>query len=173
MFTCHYGQAVMERTLHATSKILEVQGQLELAVDYPELEAVVATHGYLREIKGEITGNKLLLSGTVDLHLVYRGKESVDRVPVYGMVWKGTEGVIVNGEVDLSDLAANWDWQVRLLKTKCNRGRPNAKIPFGIEVRLRAHEPVAVDYVDQIETETPIHTEVEHLLVAEPFANLC
>ena len=41
MFTCHYGQAVMERTLHATSKILEVQGQLELA-DYPELEAVVA-----------------------------------------------------------------------------------------------------------------------------------
>ena len=169
MFTCHYGQAVMERTLHATSKILEVQGQLELAVDYPELEAVVATHGYLREIKGEITGNKLFLSGTVDLHLVYRVKESVDRVPVYGMVWKGTEGVIVNGEVDLSDLEANWDWQVRLLKTKV---QPEAdrtlKYHLELEVRLRAHEPVAVGFVDQIETETPIHTEVEHLLVAEP-----
>ncbi|HHW11875.1 MAG TPA: LysM peptidoglycan-binding domain-containing protein [Firmicutes bacterium] len=169
MFTCHYGQAVMERTLHTTNKGLEAQGQLALAADCPDLEAVLANHGYLREIKGEIIGNKLFLSGTVDVHLVYRGKESLDRVPVYGMVWKGTEGAVVNGEVELPDPKADWDWQVRLLKTKLQpETERTVKYQLELEVRLRAHEPVAVGFVEQIETEAQVHTEAEHLLVAEP-----
>ncbi|NLC53094.1 MAG: LysM peptidoglycan-binding domain-containing protein [Firmicutes bacterium] len=169
MFTCHYGQVMMEKALHTTNKYLEVQGKVDLAADHPELEAVLAAYGYLREIKGEIIGNKLFLSGSVDLHLVYRGKESLDRVPVYGMVWKGTEGAVVNAEIDLPDLEASWDWHVCLLKTKL---QPEAdrtlKYQLELEVRLRAHEPVAVGFVEQIETEAPIHTEVEHLLVEEP-----
>ena len=169
MFTCHYGQAVMERTIHTASKYLEVQGQLDLPADYPELEAVLSTHGYLREINGEIMGNKLLLSGTVDTHLVYRGKESLDQVPVYGVVWKGTEGAVFNGEVNLPELAANWDWHVRLLKTKLQPEVDRTlKYQLELEVRLRAYEPASVGFVDQIETEVQINTEVEHLLVEEP-----
>ncbi|NLM36995.1 MAG: LysM peptidoglycan-binding domain-containing protein [Firmicutes bacterium] len=169
MFTCHYGQAVMERTLLNTSKDLEAHGQLELAADCPDLETVLAAHGYLREIKGEIVGNKLYLSGMADVHLVYRGKESLDQVPVYGMVWKGTAGAVVNGEIELPEREADWDWQVRLLQTKLQpETERTLKYQLELEVRLRAHEPVAVGFVEQIETEAPVHTEEEHLLVAEP-----
>ncbi|NLW58744.1 MAG: LysM peptidoglycan-binding domain-containing protein [Firmicutes bacterium] len=169
MFTCHYGQAIMEKTIHTTRKTLEVKGQLDLAADHPGLEAVLTAHGYLREIKGEIIGGKLFLSGTADLHLVYRAQEQLDRVPVYGMVWKGLDGVVFNGELGLPDLEGYWDWQVRLLKTKLQpEGDRTLNYLMELEVQLRAYEPVTVGYLDRIETEVPIKTEEEHLLVAEP-----
>lgn len=159
----------MERTVYTGNKYLEVEGQLHLPEDYPGLEAVLATHGYLGEICGEISGNKLLLSGTVETHLVYQGKESLDQVPTYGMVWRGREGTVFNGEINLPELAADWDWQVRLLKTKLQPETDRTlKYQLELEVRLRAHQPAQVKFVEQIETDVPLKTEEEHLLVEEP-----
>src|SRR5690606_41138041 len=92
---------------------------------------------------------KLFLSGTADLHLVYRAQEQLDRVPVYGMVCKGLDGVVFNGELDLPDLEGYWDRQVRLLKTKLQpEGDRTLNYLMELEVQLRAYEPVTVGYLD-------------------------
>ena len=170
MLTCRHGQATMERTLYAASRSLEIEGELYLPEEYPELEAVLSAHGYLTEVAGEIDGNKLLLSGTVETHLVYQSKEKLDQVSAYGLILSGINGAVFNGEISLPDLAAaTWDWHTRLVKIKLEPGTARAvKYRLELEVQLHANQSAQVGFIDEIKAEAGIHTEVEHLVIAEP-----
>ena len=170
MLTCRHGQATMERTLYAASRSLEIEGELYLPEEYPELEAVLSAHGYLTEVAGEIDGNKLLLSGTVETHLVYQSKERLDQVSAYGLILSGINGAVFNGEISLPDLAAaTWDWHARLVKIKLEPGTARAvKYRLELEVQLHANQSAQVGFIDEIKAEAGIHTEVEHLVIAEP-----
>lgn len=170
MLTCRHGQATMERTLYAASRSLKIEGELYLPEEYPELEAVLSAHGYLTEVAGEIDGNKLLLSGTVETHLVYQSKEKLDQVSAYGLILSGINGAVFNGEISLPDLAAaTWDWHTRLVKIKLEPGTARAvKYRLELEVQLHANQSAQVGFIDEIKAEAGIHTEVEHLVIVEP-----
>lgn len=169
MLTCRYGQATMEKTFSVTRKYLECEGELYIPEKYPELEAVLSVHGYLEEITGEIRGDKLVLSGTVETHLVYRGKESLDRVPECGIIRRGTEGAVFNGEVNLPEQGENWDWHARLVKIKLQPETARSlKYQLTLEIELRARRPVQTYFIEEIEADPLIHTEVEQFLIEEP-----
>jgi LysM repeat protein len=170
MLTCCYGQATVERTLYAASQSLASEGEIYLPEDSPELEAVLSAHGYLAEVSGEINGDKLLLSGMVETHLVYRSKEELDQVSAYGLILSGSNGAVFNGEISLPDLVdASWDWQARLVKLKLEPGvAQTVKYRLELEVQLFAGQFKQIDFVDEIQAEAEIQTEVEHLMIAEP-----
>ena len=169
MLTCHYGQATMEKTLAVTSKYLEVEGELYIPPEYPELETILSVQGYLEEIHGEISGNKLVLSGAVQTHLVYQGKERMDQVPEFGLVWRGTEGAVFNGEINLPEQGSDWDWHARLVKIKVEpESTRTLKYQLELEVNLRSRQPCSTFYVEEIEADPQIQTEEEVLRIEEP-----
>ena len=170
MLTWCFGQATVERTLYAASQSLASEGEIYLPEDSPELEAVLSAHGYLAEVSGEINGDKLLLSGMVETHLVYRSKEELDQVSAYGLILSGSNGAVFNGEISLPDLVdASWDWQARLVKLKLEPGvAQTVKYRLELEVQLFAGQFKQIDFVDEIQAEAEIQTEVEHLMIAEP-----
>ena len=169
MLTCRHGQATMEKTISVVSKYLEAEGELYIPEEYPELEAVLSAQGYLEEINGEISGNKLVLSGTVETHLVYRGKESLDRVPACGLIRRGWEGAVFNGEINLPEQGGNWDWHTRLVKIILQpETTRRIKYQLTLEINLRARQPMQTHFIDEITADPQVHTEVEQLRIEEP-----
>ncbi len=169
MLTCHYEQLALEKTLFEHRKDLKVTGELRLPEEYPEVEQVLSAHGYLAEVKGEIAENKLSLFGMLETHLIYRGKEELDRTPVYGLTWKGPEGVNFTAEIELPELNAEWDWHARLVRLSLQPETGHTlTYQLELEVMYRARKLNRVEFVKGIETEAKVEVLAEHFISEEP-----
>lgn len=172
MLTCLNDQLVMEKTFFEHRKYLKAEGELRIPEDYPELEQLLTYHGYLSEVKGEITGNKLLLSGMVETHLVYRGKEDLDHSPIHGLIRTGPDGPSFSGEIELPDLAADWDWHTRCTKLSLQPETGHTlKYQLELEVKLRARGTYHLDYIKGIESEAKMEILTEQFVSEEPVLN--
>ena len=169
MVTCLYDQLTMEKILFESSKYLKVEGELFIPEEDPDMEQILFYQGYLSEVKGEIVGNKLFLSGIVEAHLLYRGKEVLDRAPEHGLIRKGADGAAFKGEIELPGFVADWDWQTRLTKI-CLQPETARTIKYQLEleVKLRARKNYQVDFVKGIESEAKLNTLVEQMVSEEP-----
>jgi LysM repeat protein len=158
----------MGKVLFGTSHFFKAEGELPVPQGFPEVEQILSYHGYLSEVKGDIQGSRLFLTGKIETHLVYRGKEVQDRVSEHGVVWRGEEGAVFNEEINLPELKADWDWELCLVNLIL---QPEAaevvKYHLEIEVKIWARKSSMVRFIKEIESEKKIQPVTEQLISEE------
>jgi len=147
LLDCKYGQLQLTKNLTKSTRTFTVEGELALGEGRPEIEKVLSCRGYLSEVTGNKDGGKLSLSGRVEVHLVYRGKEPKKGVAEYGMVWQGEKGISFAVEMEYPEPEATWDWKAGIKNLLLEPGSGGAVRYRGeiiVEVRARTEKNISV-----------------------------
>lgn len=147
MLDCKYGQWHWTKNLVETTQTFMVEGELPLGEGRPEIEKVLFCRGYLSEVTGNKDGGKLSVSGRLEIHLIYRGKEPEKGVAEYGMIWQGEKGPAFAAEMEYPEPEAIWDWNVGIKKLTLepgSGGNVRYRGEIAVEVRARTDEKISV-----------------------------
>jgi hypothetical protein len=169
LLACKYEQLKTVKSLAESPRVITVESELLLGDEYPELEKVHLCRGYLTEITGEKNeAGRLALAGRIEVHLVYRAKESGEGVAEYGTVWKGERSIPFTAAIDLPAAADLAGWQAEITKSSLEpiSGR-TARYKGEISVNLQARQEKEIPVVTELAVEDGVKTVTERVVVEE------
>ncbi|NLY88456.1 MAG: DUF3794 domain-containing protein [Firmicutes bacterium] len=174
MLACKYGQLKTAKSLAEPPRVITVESELMLGDEYPEIEKVHICRGYLSEITGEKTEEGwLALSGRIEVHLVYRAKETEAGVAEYGAVWKGEKSIPFTAEIELPEAADIRGWQAEIIKSELEPGSERTvRYKGAISINLQARQERQIPVVTELAVEDGIKTVTERVVVEEVIAVL-
>ncbi|HEY8343837.1 MAG TPA: SPOCS domain-containing protein [Bacillota bacterium] len=177
MLECRYEQVRTTQVLVADEQVVFLEGELVLPDVCREVRKIYSCRGYLGEIRGELDGKSLSLSGQVEAHLTYEGQTGTEERPEYGYTWQGPNAIVFAEKIVLPEVASGqnveWDWDTELLAFSMEvlSGR---KVRFHAEVgvKFKAGVEKALTYLNNLETEARIETVTERIVPEELVASV-
>lgn len=169
MLACKYGQLKTAKSLEENTRVFTVESELTLDDEYPEIEKVHICRGYLTEITGEKNEEgQLAFSGCIEVHLVYRAKETETGVAEYGVVWKGEKSIPFAAKIELPEPAGIWDWQAEVKESSLEPGSERTVRYKGeISIHVQGRKETKIPVVTELAAEDGIKTVTERVVVDE------
>jgi hypothetical protein len=169
LLACKYGQLKTAKSLTESPRVITAESELVLGDEYPEIEKVHLCKGYLSEITGEKNEKgRLALAGRIEVHLVYRAKETEAGVAEYGVVWKGEKGIPFTAEIELPEAADIGGWQAEVTKSSLEPGSERTVRYKGeISINLQARQERQIPVVTELAVEDGVKTVTERVVVEE------